>query len=333
MDHGGDLGAAIARYGGLAGDWLDLSTGINPHAYPNIGEIPDAAWTRLPSKDGLTRLLAAAREAYRVPDRLDLAAGPGSQAILSWLPRLLPEGDVAILSPTYPSHADIWRRAGRRVHEISNPFALPDECRILVIVNPNNPDGRLVDVKSLAALGEEMTAQGGYLVVDEAFADCMPGASLLPNIATGNIAILRSFGKFFGLAGLRLGFLAGPPALADALSKRLESWSVSGPALAIGTKALGDLSWQARMVTRLADEIADLNVMLNARLLTVFGGTPLYVLIAHRKAEELHQALARRRIWTRIFPYAPTWMRIGLPGSAEALARLEGALVEAQAEI
>ncbi len=323
----------MLRFGGLAEEWLDLSTGINPHAYPGFEEIAKSAWTRLPSQDGLSALLAAAREAYRVPGHLGIAAGPGSQAILSWLPRLLPEGDVAVVSPTYESHADIWRRAGRMVHEISNPFALPEECRILVLVNPNNPDGRLVDVKSQLALGEQMTARGGYLVVDEAFADCVPGASLLPHISGGNIAVLRSFGKFFGLPGVRLGFLAGPSSLTGALSMRLESWPVSGPALAIGTRALNDRAWQSKMMTRLADEVADLNVMLNTQLITIFGGTSLYVLIALRKPHELHEALARRKIWTRIFPYAPTWMRLGLPGSPDALARLEKALGEALAEI
>ncbi|SDU02067.1 threonine-phosphate decarboxylase CobD [Stappia sp. ES.058] len=330
MKHGGDLGAAIARHGGLAQDWLDLSTGINPHAYPLDMAPTPAAWTRLPARAAHNRLLDVARTAYGVPDQLGLVAAPGTQALLPHLPGLLPAGDVAIVGPTYTSHADVWRRSGRKVVEITSPYFEPSpDTRVIVIVNPNNPDGRLVDPKSLRHHAETMAERGGLLIVDEAFADCVPGASVLPHLEGVAALVLRSFGKFYGLAGLRLGFAAGPREITDALAASLESWAVSGPALEIGTRALADTAWQNAMCAQLADEAADLTLLLQMRGLSVFGGTPLYVLAGTRDAAGVHEALARQKIWTRTFDYAPTWLRIGLPGGADPLARLDDALAHA----
>ncbi|ADZ70462.1 threonine-phosphate decarboxylase CobD [Polymorphum gilvum] len=333
MKHGGDLAEACERYGGRTGDWLDLSTGINPHAYPVPAALPTDCWTQLPTQAALDRLLGAARKAYRCPPATGLVAAPGTQAILAWLPLILPDGDVAVVSPTYSSHAEAWRRAGRQVTEIGHPFAAPAQTRIVVLVNPNNPDGRLSDPKSLLDLARQMAARGGWLVVDEAFADVVPGASLLPHLADEPVLVLRSFGKFFGLAGLRLGFLAGPPEATDRLAGQLDSWAVSGPALAIGRIALADEPWQEAMRNRLADEMADLTLALSEAGLTVFGGTTLYALAAHGNAHGLHRALARRRIWTRVFDYAPTWLRVGLPPDPVARARLTAALAEAEKEL
>ncbi|WP_417769756.1 threonine-phosphate decarboxylase CobD [Stappia sp.] len=331
MKHGGDLGAAIARHGGIADDWLDLSTGINPYAYPLTEALSQRAWTQLPSRAALDRLLAAARKAYEVPEASALVAAPGTQALIALLPDIAPAGDVAIVGPTYGSHADTWTRAGRKVTELTSPHAEPDpSVRVLVLVNPNNPDGRLVDPKSLQYMARTMAARGGLLVIDEAFADCVPGASVLPHLAGAPALVLRSFGKFYGLAGLRLGFAAGPKPLVSALETRLESWAVSGPALEIGTRALGDEAWRKAMLARLADEAAGLTYSLQMQGLSVFGGTPLFVLAGARNAAGLHEALARQRIWTRVFDYAPNWIRIGLPGAAN-LARLEAALESAMA--
>lgn len=333
MEHGGDLGAAMRRYGGTMEDWLDLSTGINPHAYPLPDGIPHHVWHRLPSAGDLDQLLSAARKAYGVPENMGLTAAPGTQAILGWLPYLLPDGDVAVVSPTYGSHAQSWRSAGRTVVEAANPYSLPEGCRIAVIVNPNNPDGRLTDVGSLLHLAREIAGRGGFLIVDEAFADCIPGASILPHVTNEPVLVMRSFGKYFGLAGLRLGFLAGPRDIAAALARSLESWAVSGPAIAIATRALSDRAWQTKNFSTLAEEIADLNIALHECGLTVFGGTPLFALAAHEKAKVLHEALAKRHIWTRKFAYAPTWLRFGLPGCHANLERLKAGLREVLAHI
>ena len=329
MQHGGDLALAIDRYGGNEDDWLDLSTGINPHAYPVPVRLADSVWQRLPGQQALDRLLEAAREAYACPDHLGLVAAPGTQALISLLPTLLPAGDVAIVAPTYSSHAAAWSRSGRTPVAISCLDQLPETARIGLLVNPNNPDGRVTSQDTLLTTAQTLTKRGGCLIVDEAFADAVPGASLLPHIGDDNILVLRSFGKFFGLAGLRLGFLAGPWPVTQAIAERLDSWAASGPALEIGRQALADLAWQETMPRQLADEMAAMTSVLTKHGLEVLGGTPLFALASANDATALHEALARRKIWTRIFDYAPTWIRFGLPGSAEALMRLQQALAEA----
>lgn len=333
MEHGGDLTGAMERFGGHPDDWLDLSTGINPYCYPLPEDLPRSAWTSLPAKAAGERLLHAARQAYRVPDHLGLVAAPGTQILLSLLPLVLPEGPIAIATPTYSSHKKVWMREGRDPVEVSSVYALPADARIVLLVNPNNPDGQLIDVKSLLEIAQTLTGRGGFLVLDEAFAEVMPGASLLPHLGDQNVLVLRSFGKFFGLAGLRLGFLAGPAAITARLSALLESWSVSGPAFDIGAAALRDTQWQDKMNRQVVDEMADLTLTLSRHGLSVFGGTPLYALAGLKNARGLHEALARRRIWTRVFDYAPTWIRLGLPGGPANLARLSDALADAQKDL
>lgn len=328
MKHGGDLSEAMDRFGGIRSDWLDLSTGINPHAWPVPENLAPHTWTALPEQAGLDRLLGAARKTYACSSSLGLCAAPGTQALISWLPHLLPDGDIAVLGPTYKSHFEAWQQTGRNTIQVSSPHNLPENTRILVIVNPNNPDGRLLDVKSLLHLAEDMRARGGWLIVDEAFAEVMPGSSLLPHVTDQPVLVLRSFGKFFGLAGLRLGFLAASPALTGQMTALIGSWAVSGPALEVATAALADQDWQEKMLRQLADEMADLTISLSMAGLTVFGGTPLYALAAHRNAHAVHEALARQQIWTRVFDYAPTWIRVGLPQTAEDRQRLETALAD-----
>ncbi|MTH96321.1 threonine-phosphate decarboxylase CobD [Roseibium sp. RKSG952] len=333
MLHGGDLSVACERYGGTPELWLDLSTGINPHGFTEHQPVPQSAWTSLPAHSDLDRLIGAARTAYQIPNHIGVAAAPGTQALISMLPRLLPDGEVAIAVPTYTSHQSAWERSGRTPVEVSSVYALPASARIVVIVNPNNPDGRLVDVKSLLEIARTLGKRGGFLVLDEAFAEVMPGASILPHLTDEPVLVLRSFGKFFGLAGLRLGFLAGPQDIIRQAALHLDSWAVSGPALHIGTAALSNKDWQEKMMRQLSDEMADLTLALSVAGLGVFGGTPLYALAAARNAKGLHEALARHRIWTRVFDYAPTWIRIGLPGSQANLDRLSAALAEAMKEL
>lgn len=333
MEHGGDLTLAIDRFGGAAEDWLDLSTGINPYSYPIPEDLPANAWTTLPAQSAQERLISAARATYQVPDNLGLIAAPGTQILLSLLPTVLPEGTVALASPTYSSHKTAWLREERDLVEVSSIFALPSEAKIVLLVNPNNPDGQLTDVKSLLHIAETLTERGGYLILDEAFSDVVPGSSLLPHIENQNVLVLRSFGKFFGLGGLRLGFLAGPRDLTQKLTSLLESWCLSGPAIEIGTTALRDADWQRKTTRRLIEEMADLTLLLTQHELSVFGGTPLFALAGMRNAAAMHEALARRHIWTRVFDYAPTWIRFGLPNGAENMKRLSDALADARKEL
>ena len=237
--HGGNLAAARARFKGAPEPWLDLSTGINPIPYP-IPPIPAAAWTRLPEADAVAALEAAAARAYGAADPATVVAAPGTQALIQLLPRLIPARDVRILGFTYAEHARCWSRQGATVKTVDRPVGLAG-ADVAVIVNPNNPDGRLVAPDGLAGLARQTPRT--TFVLDEAFADVLgPAASLVPKLPAKAV-ILRSFGKTYGLAGLRLGFAVTSRPLAERLREAIGPWAVSGAAIAIGAAALGDNAW------------------------------------------------------------------------------------------
>lgn len=310
--HGGDLSALKAAPGAFAGDWLDLSTGINPFAYPLPPLSPDD-WTRLPAAAALDDLLAAALKAYGCPAEAGIVALPGTQAAIQILPRLFAPSRVTILGPTYAEHAYAWRLLGHRVTELDGLPATLAETDILVVVNPNNPDGRTVESEMLRRWRQELAGRGGWLVVDEAFADVVPEASLAGDAGTHGLIILRSFGKFFGLAGLRLGFVLAPPAMAEALRASLGPWAVSGPALTIGAAALNDTGWQAAMRDELRARAQRFDLALHERGISVLGGTSLYRLAKVPEAANLAAALRQQGVHVRIFERQPQWMRFGLP--------------------
>lgn len=309
-DHGGGVDAACARWGGARGDWLDLSTGINPVPYPLPAFAP-GDWAALPDAAATAALEAAARGFWGVPDGAAVLAAPGASALIAGIPALVPPGRAAIPAPTYNEHGRAFRAAGWQVGPSGGA-----EAR--VIVHPNNPDGRVWTVETaLAGL-----APSAMLVIDESFCDVMPGASLIALAARPRTLILKSFGKFWGLAGLRLGFAIGDPALVAGLARRLGPWPVSGPALATGRAALADSGWTGATRARLAADAARLDALVPW---PVVGGTSLFRLYATPDAAAAQDALARHRILGRIFPYSAHWLRLGLPGP-DGWSRLEGAL-------
>jgi cobalamin biosynthetic protein CobC len=320
-EHGGDLAFATARHGMPAEGWLDLSTGVNPDPYPFAVRNTDT--TRLPDPGALAGLIAAASVRYRVPPTVGLIATPGSEIAIHLLPWLAPPGDVAIVTPTYGSHARAWRASGRAVTEIATLEDAPPSTAVVVVCNPNNPDGRRIDPAALA----EVAARRAMLVVDEAYADTAPERSLIPRLAAAPAVVLRSFGKFYGLPGLRLGFVAGPEAVTQRLAALLGSWPVSGPAITTATQALGDDEWAAATREALDARSARLRALLDRCALPVKGATSLFVLVEHEEAAALHLALAQRGIWTRIFAERPAWLRIGVP-TDDGLQRLERALTD-----
>lgn len=322
--HGGDLARAGERFGRPAEGWLDLSTGINPCPYPHT-EISPELLARLPSSSALDGLLAAARAAYAIPPGAGLCAGPGTQAILQALPDIAGNDDVAVISPTYGEHAHIWRRAGRRVTEVAS-LDRADGAGIVVVVNPNNPDGRLTEPEALDSVRARLAATGGLLVVDEAFADVAPQISVASATARKGLLVLRSFGKFFGLAGLRLGFAAGHPDLTDALAARLGPWAVPGPAIEIGARALADAEWIAATRSALAAARERLDRLLASHGLDIVGGTDLYRLVRCDDAPALFKKPAEAGILVRDFPDRPALLRFGLPGSDADFDRLDRAL-------
>ncbi|WP_142848288.1 threonine-phosphate decarboxylase CobD [Telmatospirillum sp. J64-1] len=323
--HGGDLAGAEARFGRPDQGWLDLSTGINPHSYP-LPALTAESWTRLPDAGADLRLREAAAACYGAPGPDHVAAAAGTQALIQWLPRLLPPGMVAVSGPTYGEHAKAWESWGHEVVE-ADPEEAETLARVIVVVNPNNPDGRSHDPEALAALAERMAARGGLLVVDEAFCDVTPELSAAGRLRTGMV-VLRSFGKFYGLAGLRLGFALAEPDLAACLRKWLGPWSVPGPAVAVGCRALADRDWAEAMRTRLAEEARMLDEVLRQAGLAIIGGTSLFRLAGAPRAWALYEHLARSGILVRPFSHSPRWLRFGLPPDDAARRRLAQALAD-----
>jgi cobalamin biosynthetic protein CobC len=324
VPHGGDLAAAEARWGRPAQGWLDLSTGINPVPYP-VPSVDPAAWHRLPQHDRLRALLETARACYAAPADAPIVAAPGTQILIQLLPRLRPGARVAILGPTYGEHAACWAAEGAAVATVG---ALDEAAaaEVVVLVNPNNPDGRIVDSGHLLALADDLAARGGLLVVDEAFAEVMPRASIASSAGRPGLIILRSFGKFFGLAGVRLGFALGPAVEIDQLARLLGPWVVPGPAIEIGIAALSDRSWNDETRARLLAAAKRLTDLLTAHGFADRGGTDLFRLVEHPEAERIWDRLGRAGILVRPFPDRPTLLRFGLPGSEDGFARLTAAL-------
>ena len=326
MKHGGDLTEAIARHGGAPGSWLDLSTGINPRPWPIPQALPESAWQRLPSHADAEALIAAARKTYGVPDGVDIAAASGTQALIQLLPYLAAPGSVAIVGPTYSEHALAWRSAGRTVIAIDSLDACPDNAVHVIVVNPNNPDGRVTDRAGLTRIATQLKERGGWLVIDEAFADVDPAVSAAALCADLPVLILRSFGKFYGLAGLRLGFAIGAPDLIARIATALGPWPVSGPALLIGAAALADQPWADRTRRALQQQAHALDEVLVKAGFAIAGGTALFRLARHPQSLQLHATLAQQRIWCRSFDWADDLLRFGLPSDAAGLDRLAAAL-------
>lgn len=327
--HGGDLTTASARWGSPAQGWVDLSTGINPWPWPvETASLESAAWSRLPSPSDLARLADAAAIAYGAPGGEVVAAAPGTEIAIRLLPRLVPPGRVGIVGPTYGGHAPAWQAAD---HQVTGLESLPDptDDRLpdtVVVTNPNNPDGRRAEPAALLDLADALASRGGRLVVDEAFADVAPALSVAGSVARPGLIVLRSFGKFYGLAGLRLGFVLAAPETATVVKNALGAWPVSGPALAIGTEALCDTEWRTATRRRLAEASSRLDSILGRAGLTIVGGTDLFRLVETPNAATVAERLGRSGIHVRDFAAYPTWLRIGLPASRAAEERLVAAL-------
>lgn len=322
--HGGDLDAARRCFPDAPAPWIDLSTGINPWPYP-LPPVPPQAWTRLPlaSEDAALRTAAAA--AYGAPSIDHIAAGPGSQALIQILPRLRPPGRVAVVGPTYAEHARAWALAG---HEVTGIGQLEDaDADVVVAVNPNNPDGRILPRAVLLDLADRLAARRGWLVVDEAFADLHPQASVV-DAARGGLIILRSFGKAYGLAGLRVGFAVSDTVTARRLRDALGPWAVAGPALGIATAALNDRAWLAGMRETLSVSAARLDRALVGLGMTVVGGTSLFRLAEFADAPELYERFGRAGILVRRFAERPDRLRFGLPPDEAAWRRLGKLIVD-----
>ncbi|WP_264583063.1 threonine-phosphate decarboxylase CobD [Rhodoblastus acidophilus] len=323
--HGGRLFAATKKHPEAPKPWLDLSTGINCVAYPFVTPGRDT-YARLPEPEGVAALESAAAGFFGLGPRAACVAASGTQALLQTLPRLIPAKTVAILGFSYAEHARCWALNGADVFVAQTMDELA-AAEVAVIVNPNNPDGRLLAPASLRDLAQSRAAQGKWLIVDEAFADFLPGASLAPELPLPGVVALRSFGKVFGLAGLRLGFALAPEPFGRRLRDVLGPWAVSGAAMDIGVQAYRDADWVRQSAARLAGEGEVLDALLREAGFEAVGGTPLFRLARHERAAELFETLCRRGVLTRPFTERPDWLRFGIPHGEDQFARLRAALI------
>jgi cobalamin biosynthetic protein CobC len=321
--HGGDLGEARRLFPDAPAPWIDLSTGINPIAYP-LPALPACAFTRLPEPADHAALEETAARAYGVADPACVIAAPGTQALISLLPFLVGARTVAVVAPTYGEHARSWRATGALVREVAGPEEAGD-ADVLVLVSPNNPDGRVFPRAVLRDLAGGLAARGGLLVVDEAFADLEPVESLAADLPEGAL-VLRSFGKTYGLAGVRLGFALVRGGLGARLRAALGPWAVSGPAIAVGRAALADRAWREAAMRARAADAARLDRLLAPLAGGAVRGTNLFRTIETGHAPEIFATLGRAGIWVRRFQDAPGRLRFGLPGTEQAWTRLERAL-------
>ncbi|MGO6984382.1 threonine-phosphate decarboxylase CobD [Rhizobium leguminosarum] len=328
--HGGGITAAAASFGGRPDDWLDLSTGINPCPVA-LPDIPARAWHRLPDRHLVDEARRAARDHYGSGEILPLPV-PGTQSVIQLLPRLIEDGRiavtderVAVVSPTYGEYARAFASAGFAVDAVDDLAAIGSEHRLTVVVNPNNPDGRVWPTDTLIALHDRMKAAGGLLVVDEAFGDTDPALSLASHAPQlSNLIIFRSFGKFFGFAGLRLGFAIARGDILARFEDWLGPWAVSGPALSIaGSLLRSDVS---PIRGRIDERSAGLHAVLKGAGLQISGGTALFTLVADARAGDIYTHLCRHHILVRKFDYAPDWLRFGLTPDPAADRRLGEAL-------
>jgi cobalamin biosynthetic protein CobC len=325
LEHGGDLGVARKLFPGAPEPFVDLSTGINPFAYP-MPALPSDVFARLPEPAAIELLAAIAARTYGAPSAAHVVVAPGTQSLLSHVFALVPIGRAAVLGPTYAEHARVAGLIGHRVCETDAIEPLRD-ARLAVVVNPNNPDGSLLQREALLSLADDLRINEGLLVVDEAFMDVGPtGMTLAPDVGRGPIVVLRSFGKFFGLAGLRLGFALAAPEIAQRLRLALGPWAVSGPAIAAGAHALADQDWIDTTRVRLAAAAMRLDALLHQARLQVLGGTSLFRCVQSSADALVFFRLGQAGILVRRFTERPDLLRFGLPGDEPAWERLRAAL-------
>ena len=317
LEHGGRLRQAAHQHGIALHEWLDLSTGINPDTWP-VPPLDPRCWNRLPEDDDGLEEAAAAY--YGNPRLLPLA---GSQAAIQTLPQLFERATIACVAPLYEEHPHAWERCGHALRRLpSLQRALAAATPVVLLCNPNNPTARTIPRADLLAAADTLQRRGGWLIIDEAFADAEAENSLTElagSDALPRLIVLRSLGKFFGLAGARVGFLFAASGIRDALREKLGPWPISHPAREVARQALADSAWQ--QATRVQLLAASQRL---ATLLAPLGEverTALFCTLRTPHPAALAEHFARHAILLRRFDEHGL-LRFGLPGDEAGWQRL-----------
>ncbi len=321
LEHGGKVRAAAKLYEIPEHQWIDLSTGINPHGWP-VPPIPPDVWRALPESDD--QLIESARTYYGSKHLLPTA---GSQAAIQVLPSLRPRSRVGVLSLTYNEHRHAWLRQGHLVAPVApdEVESALDQLDVLVICNPNNTTGDRFSIDKLLRWHNRLSQRDGWLIVDEAFMDPTPELSLIGQASKPGLIVLRSLGKFFGMGGARVGFVASDGELLSRLEQELGPWTIGGPSRWAATLALKDKLWHGRTTIRLRAESLRLCKLLTETGFPPAGGTVFFQWVLGEHSARLHAFLAKRAILTRHFS-EPQSLRFGLPDSEESWQRLHDGL-------
>lgn len=331
MKHGGNITQAAAQYGFQDAEMIDLSTGISPHPYAlDLTGFSGRRWRDLPQVEDEDQLKSIMRARWSVPDSAEIALAPGSGLLINLIPRMRGAATVMMPDPVYSEHDIAWRQEGHDVQyypAASLPHIAEDAPLLAVSVQPGNPLGNILPPEEWGQLLDHAAATDGLLVMDEAFIDLMPSHSLMPRAGQRGLIILRSLGKFYGLAGLRLGAAIGHADDINQLTAMMGPWAVSTPTLDFAKQALADDDWPDQQRQWLRHQMTQLTDMLIGAGLKMIGGTDLYCLIETKDhAATLHHQLATSGIWTRIFDHHPNWIRIGLPADDAEFQRVKDAV-------
>lgn len=321
LEHGGKLQDAIRTYGIPLEQWIDLSTGINPRGWVPPRP-PDAVWLRLPEEHD--QLEQVARQYYGCDSLLPVA---GSQQAIQLLPSLRPPSRVGFVSPGYAEHPHAWACHNHQVQRIAADEVERQlsDIDVLVLCNPNNPDGRRFTPAQLLTWHRELDARDGWLVIDEAFMDATPEWSLVNALPMRGLIILRSLGKFFGLAGARVGFVLADRELIFQMREKLGPWAIAGPSRWVAAKALADQAWQTQARSQLTQATTRLKSLLTAAGLSTYGETALFQYVRNEQADRIVHALAQEGILVRQFS-EPAALRFGLPATESEWVRIEACL-------
>ena len=319
--HGGQLNVYAQHYGISQALWLDLSTGINPGGYFK-SDVPDNVLRDLPhDDDGLQQ----AASDYYGSDALLMV--PGSSWAIQNLPQVLlkhrPSINKVLLPQLgYSEHQQAWLASGVMAEFYSGtPSAAQlKTCDVCVLINPNNPSTHLLSKDTVLNIAQQLQQHSAWLIVDEAFLDTRPC-----NSVTGeneeNTIVLRSLGKFFGLAGLRVGSVIACDSILTHLNSLLPPWALSHPARFIAKHALQDTVWIQQTRLRLQQQANKL-AELCEQVLGGQGGdawrilqTDFFVTVlceSKKMTLECHHQLCEQGIYTRLLDHQ-CGIRIGLP--------------------